>query len=88
MRLRAIGFGVPLSNRILKALTSEVQDGFYFLWRHVEHFRDFRERHTGFQIFEYGLNGHAGSSENPSTAYFAGNAFYGRTLGPIESWHS
>jgi hypothetical protein len=95
VRLRAIGFGVPLSNKIFmgegwgfrQALTGKVQDGFYFLWRDVEHFGDLGERHASFEILKYRLNWHPSSTEDPGAAYFAGDALYGWALGPIECWH-
>jgi hypothetical protein len=65
-----------------------VQNGFDFFRRHIEDFSDLRKRHACLQILEYRLNRHPRSAEDLGTAYFAGDAFYGWALGPIEGWHA
>ena len=63
-----------LKSFLLKALAGEVQNGFYFLRRHVENFRDLFDRHTSLKILEHRLNRHPRSPENPRAANLTGNA--------------
>jgi hypothetical protein len=63
-----------------KAFTDEMDNSLNFLNRHIENFGDFTYGHTGFEIVEYGLNGHPRSSENPCAPQLAGDAFHGAAL--------
>ena len=53
---------------------------------HIQDLGDFADGHPGFQVFEDGLDGHPGSAEDPGPADFAGDAFDGGALGPVEGW--
>src|SRR5260370_13369897 len=55
--------------------------------RDVELLSDFVDRGAGFEVFEYGGDGHARVAKHPCTAQAAGNAFDGRTLRPIKCRH-
>ena len=55
--------------------------------RDVELLDDFVDRGAGFEIFEYGGDGHARVAKHPCTAQAAGNAFDDRTLRPIKCRH-
>jgi hypothetical protein len=56
--------------------------------RDVELLDDFVDRGAGFEVFEYGGDGHARVAKYPCTAQAAGNAFDGRTLRPIKCRHT
>ena len=63
-----------------------MKDGPDLVGGDIEDLGDFTEGHAGFEVFEDGLNGHAGSAEGPGTADFAGDSFDGGALGPVEAW--
>ena len=48
--------------------------------RDVELLDDFVDRGAGFEVFEYGGDGHARIVKHPRTAQATGNAFDGRTI--------
>jgi len=56
--------------------------------RDVELLDDFVDRGAGFEVFEYGGDGHARVAKYPCTAQAAENAFDGRTLRPIKCRHT
>jgi len=64
-----------------------MQNGVDLLSSDGKLFHDFFDRQASFQILEHRGNRHPGILKNPRAADLAGNAFYGRTLGPIESCH-
>src|SRR5271157_2257346 len=53
----------------------------------VEPFHDLVDGSPGFKVLENGGNRHAGVLKHPCTAYLAGDALHGGTLGPVESCH-
>jgi len=56
----------------------EFKHCFDLLTRNGKLLHKFLEGHPVFQILKHGCNRHASSFENPSAAYFAGDAFDGR----------
>jgi hypothetical protein len=68
----------------MKALRCEVQHGFDFFFRYIEHFRDFVNGHTGFEIFEDSGDRHSRTLQNPRPADLARDAFHSGTLRPIK----
>lgn len=49
-----------------------MQDGFDLFGSYVEDFGDLIDRHTGFEIFEDGLDGHASSAKDPRALNLTG----------------
>src|ERR1035437_5416680 len=92
--------GVPWSKRMsigrrrglerdgwLEALGYEVKDRLDLLASHVELFHHFGDAHV-FEVLEDGCYGQAGIAEDPGATDFAGDAFDGGALRPIEIRHS
>jgi len=65
-------------------VSCELQDGLNLLSRHAEFLHQLIDAHVP-KIFKHCRNGSAGPSENPCAADFAGDAFHGGALRPIES---
>jgi hypothetical protein len=71
----------------VQAPRSEFDYGDNLFMRQMEPFRNFVDRSSHFQIVEDNGDGRPRVPENPGATALAGNAFYGGTLRPIESWH-
>jgi hypothetical protein len=67
-------------------MRSELQNGVNLLVRHAKFFNQFIHAHV-FDVLEHGRNGRPGAFKHPCAAPFAGNAFHGGALGPIEVGH-
>src|ERR1035441_6270423 len=96
IRLRAMGFGAPLSNRIFmrehrsfdKALTCKFEDCLHLIRSDVEHFRNLPNRHSRLEILKDSLHRHARPTKHPRTAHLPRNAFDRWALRPIETRHT
>jgi len=64
-------FHQPKLGGFARLWLAKCSTAFYFLRRHVENFRDLIDRHSGLKIFEYRLNRHPRSPENPRAANLA-----------------
>src|SRR6266568_7714239 len=87
MSMHRRGAGLRQRWRSIKAPRRKFQDGDDLLPPQVKPVLDFIEAGACLEIFKYKGNRHARVLEHPRPAHLAWNAFYSRTLGPIESRH-
>jgi hypothetical protein len=67
-------------------MSGELQDSLDLFARHSKFVDEFVNAHI-LQVLENSRDGRASPPENPRAATLARNAFYGRTLRPIKTWH-
>src|SRR5258707_3581368 len=69
----------------IKAAGSKFEHRIDLFARDIELLHHLLHRHSVFQVFKDGGYRQARAPKNPGATYFAGNAFHGRALRPIES---
>src|SRR5580698_10580 len=75
------------TRRHIKAVSGEVQYGFYLLPGNWVLFDNFIDSHAVFQVLENELNGRPRVSKGPGATNLAGDAFHGGASRPIEICH-
>jgi hypothetical protein len=67
-------------------MSGELQNSLDLFARHAQFVDEFGDAHI-LQVLENSRDRCASPPKNPRSATLAWNAFYGRTLRPIETWH-